>query len=113
MRLDRPDLCGRRAGLAEPDPIEDMEFADQQKEKDLRYLLDELCGGRRMKTPIEKLIKLRNSAIREALVNLGRYKFDRFGYFAARYKVLNGLLHGTDHFMKNNPSKPWLTMPGS
>ena len=58
-----------------------------------------------MKTPIEKLIKLRNSAIREALVNLGRYKFDRFGYYCARYVVLNGLLHGTDHFMKNNPFK--------
>jgi len=58
-----------------------------------------------MKTPIEKLIKLRNSAIREALVNLGRYKFDRFGYFAARYVVLNGLLHGTRDHMKNNPFK--------
>lgn len=50
-----------------------------------------------------ELIKLRNHAIKEALVNLGRYKFDRFGYFAARYVVLNGLLRGTDDHMKENP----------
>ena len=57
-----------------------------------------------MKT-IEKLIKARDSAIREALVNLGRYKFDRFGYYAARYVVLNALLHGSEHHRKNNPFK--------
>tara|TARA_R100001594_G_scaffold53086_2_gene86716 strand:- start:114 stop:440 length:327 start_codon:yes stop_codon:yes gene_type:complete len=55
---------------------------------------------------IKKLIEARDSAIREALVNLGRYKFDRFGYFAARYVVLNGLLHGSDvAHRKNNPFK--------
>ena len=57
-----------------------------------------------MKT-IEKLIKARDSAIREALVNLGRYKFDRFGYYAARYVVLNALLHGSEQHRKNNPFK--------
>jgi len=57
-----------------------------------------------MKT-IEKLIKARDSAIREALVNLGRYKFDRFGYYAARYVVLNALLHGSEHHRKYNPFK--------
>ena len=54
---------------------------------------------------IEKLIKARDSAIREALVNLGRYKFDRFGYYAARYVVLNALLHGSEQHRKNNPFK--------
>ena len=54
---------------------------------------------------IEKLIKARDSAIREALVNLGRYKFDRFGYYAARYVVLNALLHGSEHHRKYNPFK--------
>ena len=54
---------------------------------------------------VRKLIKARDSAIREALVNLGRYKFDRFGYYCARYVVLNGLLHGTRNHMKNNPFK--------
>ena len=54
---------------------------------------------------VRKLIEARDSAIREALVNLGRYKFDRFGYYCARYVVLNGLLHGTRNHMKNNPFK--------
>ena len=54
---------------------------------------------------VRKLIKARDSAIREALVTLGRYKFDRFGYYCARYVVLNGLLHGTGDHMKNNPFK--------
>jgi len=54
---------------------------------------------------IEKLIKARDSAIREALVNLGRYKFDRFGYYAARYVILNALLHGSEHHRKYNPFK--------
>ena len=54
---------------------------------------------------IEKLIKARDNAIREALVNLGRYKFDRFGYYAARYVVLNALLHGSEQHRKNNPFK--------
>ena len=54
---------------------------------------------------VRKLIEARDSAIREALVNLGRYKFDRFGYYCARYVVLNGLLHGTGDHMKNNPFK--------
>ena len=28
-------------------------------------------------------------AYNKAMVNLGRYKFDRFGYYAARWVVLN------------------------
>jgi hypothetical protein len=54
---------------------------------------------------IEKLIKARDSAIREALVNLGRYKFDRFGYYAARYVVLNALLHGSEQHQFYSPFK--------
>lgn len=56
-------------------------------------------------TLIGDTIRLRDDARVRAVDNLGRYKFDRFGYYAARWVTLNQLLapHG---YGESNPFRP-------
>ena len=41
---------------------------------------------------LERVLRARDEAAKQAVKNMARYKFDRFGYYAARWVTLNKLL---------------------
>jgi len=53
---------------------------------------ERFAGRKQQLMSVQRLVDARDEAYVKAIDNLGRYKFDRFGYFAARWVTLNHLL---------------------
>tara|TARA_Y100000296_G_scaffold63893_1_gene74551 strand:- start:495 stop:785 length:291 start_codon:yes stop_codon:yes gene_type:complete len=62
------------------------------------------------KIVIPAILETRRKAYQDAVTNMGRYKFDRFGYFAARWVTLNHLLKGTRFHSTTNPFKKFVLL---
>ena len=55
---------------------------------------EKVIEGRKV---LQTVVEAREKAYQDAVTNMGRYKFDRFGYFAARWVTLNHQLKGTQY----------------
>ena len=62
------------------------------------------------KIVIPTILETREKAYQDAVTNMGRYKFDRFGYFAARWVTLNHQLKGTQYHSTTNPFKQFVLL---
>lgn len=59
---------------------------------------------------LKTILDTREKAYQDAVTNMGRYKFDRFGYFAARWVTLNHQLKGTQYHSTTNPFKHFVLL---
>ena len=60
------------------------------------------------RTTLKNVLDQRDRAAYQAIVNMGRYKFDRFGYYAARWVTLNKLL--PKDLRKANPFRDFVRL---
>ena len=68
---------------------------------------EKVIEGRKV---LQAVVESREKAYQDAVTNMGRYKFDRFGYFAARWVTLNHQLKGTQYHSTTNPFKQFVLL---